>query len=98
MGRKKENKSASPEPIMAHDLASPKKPENDYEAESAWGDIMRANEHKAKPDLMKRVMLHAKKKKKHMINSLADLKVAANARRKELQDGPDHEDDSDLDD
>ena len=93
MGRKTEFTSANPKPIMEHALA---KPQHDHEAESAFNDMMRAEEHKANPDMMARVMKHAKKKKK-AINSLADLKVAAAARRKELQDGPDSEDSSDSD-
>lgn len=74
------------------------KDERDYEAESAFDTIMRAQEHMDNPEMMKRVMKHAKKRKKMVIKSMDDLKAAAAKRRKELSDGPDSEPDSDVDD
>lgn len=44
--------------------AQPSKDEKDYEAESAMDSIMRAEEHKADPDMMKRVKKHAGRKVK----------------------------------
>lgn len=68
---------ASPDVTPAAPIGSAdKKPENDYEAEGAFNDIMRAEEHKQKPDLMKRV--HAKAGRHHKalkaIKSIQDIK------------------------
>lgn len=67
-------------------LASPSKPESDYEAEDGYRTLARAEEIKAKPELMKRVMAHAHKQKAHVekITSMDQLKKKIKKRRAEM--------------
>jgi hypothetical protein len=56
--------------------------DNDYEAESALEDLMRAEKHKGNKELMKRVVKRAEEKS-GKIRSIADLKAAYNDEAKE---------------
>lgn len=61
--------------------AAPKKDERDYDAENALDNLMRAEEHKADPEMMKRVHKIAGRKHKalqgikHNFKSIADIKA-----------------------
>jgi hypothetical protein len=67
-------------------LAEPTKMENDYEAEEGYRTLSKAEEIKSKPDLMKRVMVHAHKQKGHAekITSMDQLKKKIKKRRAEM--------------
>lgn len=67
------------------DPVMPSMPDNeDYKTKSAFDDLMRAEEHKKNPDLMKKVMKHARLQRKSIKNiqggfkSLDDVKDYAN--------------------
>ena len=51
--------------------------DKDYEAKDAMDTLMRAEEHKQNPDLMKRVHKHVQRKKK-AIRSIQDLRDLSN--------------------
>lgn len=76
-------------------IAQPGKPENDYEAEEGFRTLVRAEELKGKPDLMKRIHAHASKQKKHAekITSMEQLKARVKKRRAELAGNDEDADD-----
>jgi superfamily II DNA or RNA helicase len=67
-----ENKLASP-----YDSDSKDGSDKDYEARDAFDTLMRAEDAKQNPDLMKRVHKHAKRKKR-AIRSIEDLRRISN--------------------
>lgn len=73
MAKKKMDMAYPATAAESHKDGSP----DDYEAKNALDDIMRAEEHKQKPDLMKRVHAHAGRKQKALqgIRSVKDLRA-----------------------
>jgi hypothetical protein len=65
-----------PVPTMPAELKAPKKKYDDYEVKDAADTLMRAEEVKQNPHLMKHVHKHLGKKKK-AIRSIQDLKDKA---------------------
>lgn len=86
-------KDAAPKNEVAAMPAAPsdKGDHHDYEAKDAAETIMRAHEHMANDDLMKRVDKHLDRKKK-AISSMDELRSRIKKRRNELNGNQDLDD------